>query len=571
MPARVAALLPPKPVDAAKSQDPTQGCPFSSQNPQAKTLRDQLSNLANQISLGDTKANPHCTQLAQTFQSNSAAFQALSQAMDTDPETGDRIVRERQVADARVNASRALTNVLNAGCSMKDSRGLLDAGLYLMDAVASGVMVTGFANPANFVVGAGMSAASQLGLAISRWFRNRPKKEIQAIQQQMKGAAFRDQLCLFRNLYYRLDQLDPHGRTDRKQKIVEELAQKNAQIAEMDACVVDADASTSSAVSWFATIKNELEGATKPDVPLAQQCQRMQALFRSQEAKVREAAHAAGCDETAGASGSQSAPQKDFCFNWKQVEPGLRAISEGGIDCNSSPKRKRGGNPDIEEFVNRASSVMRQASGVLVEKATAALKEPSGAMPLGDYQKLKAAKAALEAELKILNDPNQALSNDEWLESSVMVSELGKLMMDGLGHYADGHHEQAESNYTAAIKALPSRRGILNSRPKNPCQSAQLAASHAERIQPSNGSLGQICEALGGNGPLPPKWQFKNPSRNFHTLTGEESFKKGMSPLQRTCSRKPAVSPAKIEALNQRIRGEWQKSCTDQPLPIFLR
>jgi hypothetical protein len=217
------------------------------------------------------------------------------------------------------------------------------------------------------------------------------------------------------------------------------------------------------------------------------------------------------------------------------------------------------------EFQENARFVLSTATAVLTAHAQAAAQAPGGDA-YGKLVQLRAATTALENEAKALRDPNLILTEHDRAQASEMVRELGKLLLrDGFTEYNTFSRKTMAKDFELARSAIRSGG--------DKCQNAQQAWDQIRSIRPRMNSITQICTTLGADGqPIPP---LRDPSRNFNTVTGEESRKgsgvfrrTSLSPLQQNCRMKPNPQPRELESLEAKIVSTWKTSCgSDIPAP----
>ncbi len=541
--------------ERTRKEDPEKECPFASKNAQFASFREQIRSLSGQAMTQDSQTNPNCARLLNTFKSNSQTYLSMTTFLDADPETGIRRKITPEEARARAMAADSFASLLGAGCTLGTPSKTLESGLMMMDALGGGVMATGVITPQNFVLGAGISAASRLGLALAQLFRHE-KPEYQKLRAEMKNDAFRDQLCLFRNIYYRLDKLDPdpNTATRRLAEIDQKLQQNREEMAKLqDACTPETDEVITQANAWFGGIKAKLDAAiaAKED---SQRCRELKYLVDEQRARLEDVALKLDCE-----SGTGSIRTKEYCAAWSLV---ARAMASPERLCFPGSGEQTQANAEFQE---NAKFVLSTATTVLTAHAQAAAQTPGGDA-YGKLLQLRAATAALESEAKALRDPNLILGEHDRAQANEMVRELGKLLIrDGFTEYNAFNRKTMAKDYDLARDALK-RRG-------DQCQNAQQAWDQIRSVRPRMNAIQQICTTLGADGPpIPP---LRDPSRNFNTVTGEESrrgsgvlSRTSLSPLQQNCRIKPDPSPRELESLESKVVDAWRKNCSpDLPAP----
>jgi hypothetical protein len=539
----------------ARTQDPEKDCPFASKSSQYTTFREQLRNLSGQIMTADAQNDPRCTSLLSNFKSNSDMYLSLTRAIDADGTTGTtRSVTETE-ARARTLASDSLANLLSAGCALQNPSKVLESGLMMMDALGGGVMASGVISPPNFVIGAGISAASRLGLALARIF-SPEKPEFTKLKTEMRQDSFRDQLCAFRSIYYRLDKLDPdlNTATRRLAEIEADLAKNKAEMAALDSsCAPATDQMVSQAGAWFTGIKAKLDAALA-EKESADKCNQLKYLVDEQRAKLEEIAGRLDCASSGG-----TMRKRDFCAAWKRVGDSMN--DPGKLCFAGSPEQMQAN----AEFQDKARFVLTNAVSALAAQVQQGATSANDSY--GQYRKLREATEALQAEAKALTDPNMVLTETDRAMANQMVRELGKLLIrDGFSEYNSYNRKSMKLDFERAQKAVSRWGG-------DKCSNARQAWDQIRTVRPRMNSIKQICKTLGAEeDPIPP---LRDPSRNFNTVTGEESRKTSglfsrtaYSPLQRNCRMKQEPSDPELDAIENRIIGLWNSSCgPDTPAP----
>lgn len=523
-------------------------CPFASKTPALTGLKEQIRTLAGQT-LDPGKQDGRCQQLMSQFRTNSDSFQKLQEAISIDKDTGAIRTYSAEETRSRLAIGDSLTGLLNAGCSFKENGRFLEGSLTFMDALASGVSATGFYSPVNFVIGAGIAAASRLGLAIANWFKNN-SAEFVNLKKEMKSDSFKDRLCTFRSLAYRVDELDP-GLKDlsKRQTAIEDERAKNAQRMASDQfrCLRDAELNSQNVFTWLKQVQPVL-GQLQAKDP-SQKCDELRYLLGEKSSLIDSTTSQIGCDDPAK---TKSPRQQDFCERWKAF-----SSKKESIDCLGGDSKK---NAKLARFINEGLFVLNNLAAVTTENI-----QRTGAASgdlFAQFVQLRDANSLLAAESERLKQLAKSPQNEsEVIQADLMLKEIGGILLkDGLPDYADHNREQAQHFFETAQSAL--KKG----RHKNKCN-ASLAARHEFRfVQPKLTNLKQICETLGANGePRPP---FNESSRDFNTITGEENRKKTsvfsskrQSPLQNVCAVKQIPTDKEISELGSKIDKLFSENC----------
>lgn len=180
-------------ITLARAEDPKPDkytCPFAPTNSAIVSVKEQVKALAVLVMTKPGDENARCADLGKQFQSNSSVYTNILDAMERSRNDGVATPPTPEEVRARVALSDSLSGLFNAGCTLQNGSRFVEGSLALMDSIASGVTAAGYYNPVNFLIGAGISAASRLGLAISNWFKSNPR-ELDNIKKEMQDESFR--------------------------------------------------------------------------------------------------------------------------------------------------------------------------------------------------------------------------------------------------------------------------------------------------------------------------------------------------------------------------------------------
>lgn len=558
------------------NSDKKYNCPFNKAGSAFGPLKDQLASFSIQLAEQKTPEKQSlCQKYVDTMNTARQGLESVAQAQASSAATSMMTIDEttgyygntearRQYLNlqAQLQVSSALQGLLNSGCSLHDDDQVVTYGLSVMDGLASTVTLAGFFDPKFFLAGVAVSSISRLGLALARWLLPKTETDQDRLYNAIRNDAFLGRLCIFRNLAYRFDEIDP-GKMDG------DVHQKDVEIAlrEVDSkilanegmsCYLKLDEDFSGyrklgrdlSAIFENTRPKEVDKCTEFVYALQEKGKETQAargphLIRlglamgceKVDPDLPEGADRSGGDGTAklffrstvvGNANFQSARVHDFCIHWQKM---LDFFRDPTVSCRNQ------GDPRVAEFIQSTDFVFSHAATA----SEAAWREVEDEDLYSSFRKLKSAKDYLEAEQNRVSQLKDGESSD-LVQVQSMVTSLGNLMLgEGLTGYAQWNKSEVMRNLENATERL---RKAEDGTPQERCDAARYASQRLRQISPRVGTMKKICDVMGAHGePIPP---FRDRTRTFSSIVDLQE-----SPLEKSCSSELVAMPSEYTELSE--------------------
>lgn len=448
----------------------TRECPFRKDGSELENLGNQAINLQLSANTSDAKLN-QCTAQLQNFNesvSRTAELKTkldLSRTVDLTPE--ENAALQEEIKATQVAAS-AFNNLLQSGCEFKNgSSDIASIGnrfINILDTTAAVVSL----NPANMLIATSAAISGRLVVSLSKWLFDHPSGNELLTKETISSKRFINDLCLFRTLAYKYDDLyiDPFEDPNQELLIRQVLKNKAATLTnELRSCTTQAP---NDALNQLSSFSKDLASAVDGTVS-QRQCLNLVNKYRTSLNNEDKGNHLQKLRMTYGCPMPEenSAPHiKAFCKN----QVALNELTSGDIyeQCED------------ESFQKKIASKFTSLSDIIFQS----VQESSKAVILvsakpDDLQKLRDAeqneKIAIQRHASL-----QAIMEDSPLthvNSSKSMLALGRTILgDRFDDFTEQTIKASAKNLNGAskiIKGLPNKK-IRADRENNPNERFKL-------------------------------------------------------------------------------------------------
>lgn len=496
-------------------------CPF-------RKIDSTLDNLTKEaLSLQATSSNfnnqNNCQARLQGFSDSIVKTQELQNKVRTNAaELTDE--DKKNIEDGLKNTQVAATTfneILRSGCEFKNStRDISSVGNQIINLLDAGTTILAFTNPSAAIITAGASISGRLVISLSRWISETDENQVLAKEASESGR-FVNELCLFRNLAYKYDDLylDPLVSPDLE--LLERQVTKNRAVSAAEVMRQCVNKPSNDAIMSLTNFSKDLAAAVD-GVTSQKQCLSLLKKYNTSKSTegvnhFKDLAKSYGCPSP-NPGISENALM--FCSAWDSIEK----LSSGNIyeKCEDETFQKT----VTKKFTSLSELLFLSAQ----EKAKASPSNKDDLQKLRDLEKeeLIASQryAALEASLKesMMSNVN-ATKSMLALGRTVMGDRFDDFSKETMKDCTDDL-ESAEILVTKLIalkkKADKTKNPIEKAeRQREICTKATEARTKLAMTYQSSMGIREICTFMRGNG-IPP---LKSSGLNFDNYSSENKRK----------------------------------------------
>lgn len=529
-------------------------CPFKKSNSELETLTSEAVNLQLSANVPNSMFNQCSTQL-KSFNDSISRSAELKTKIDQTNLTNKTFTTEEQAQikkeiEITQMAANSFNNLLQLRCEFKNtSSEISNIGFRLINILDASSMVL-LANPAHALIASSAAITGRLVISLSQWLFDRPNHNQLLTKETQDSKRFINDLCLFRTLAYKYDELYVDPFEDPTNALLERQSEKNKAIAAANELRQCTSTSLAEPVAGLASFSKEL--LTIVDTTSTQkQCLNLVSKFNAEGApKVGN-------------------PIKNLAQSYGCPNPGPEASTHVKAYCRSFDAIKELCAGDYfekcedPEFQKKLNAKFTSLSEILFKSAQETTKENTPKPKEDDLQKLKIAEqeekiaiqryASLQA---ILEDSPMTHAN-----SSRAMLSLGRTVLgDRFDEFSKDTFKSIEKNMDEAEDLLsPLNRKMEKAKKlKNAaqqmrtigeiCTKATQARQQLALAYHSSVGMTDICYVMKGKG-IPP---LKSQSLNFDNYSSDEKRKFGIFKTESYLS-------TRCDKINSRISEELNK------------
>jgi hypothetical protein len=529
-------------------------CPFRKTNSELETLTTEAVNLQLSANVPNSMFNQCSTQL-KSFNDSISRSAELKNKIDQATLTNKTLTAEEQAEikkeiEITQMAANSFNNLLQLGCEFKNtSSEISNIGFRLINVLDASSMVL-LANPAHALVASSAAITGRLVISLSQWLFDRPNQNQLLTKETQDSKRFINDLCLFRTLAYKYDELYVDPFEDPNIALLERQVEKNKATAAANELRQCTSTNLSEPIAGLASFSKEL--LTIVDTNSTQkQCLNLVSRFNSE------------------GSPKVGNPIKNLAQSYGCPDPGPEASTHVRAYCRSFESIKELCSGDYfekcedPEFQKKLNAKFTSLSEILFQSAQETTKQNTPKPKDDDLQRLRIAEQ--EEKIAIQRYASlQAILEDSpmtHVNSSKSMMSLGRTVLgDRFDVFAKDTFKSIEKNLEEAddiLSPLP-RRMEKAKKLRSPaeqaravsdvCTKASQARQQLATVYHSSVGMTDICFVMKGQG-IPP---LKSQSLNFDNYSSGEKRTLGIfkteSYLSKRCEK---ISSRVSEELNK--------------------
>jgi hypothetical protein len=504
-------------------------CPFRKSNSELDLVTNEAINLQLVANTPDSKLNQCATQLQnfndtinKTAELKTKLDLAQSHSGSLSPEQEAELKKEIETTQVAANS---FNNLLKMGCELKNGTNDISRIGYSLISVLDISAAVLSVNPANTLIATSAALSGRLVVSLSKWLFEHPNNNQILTKEASDSRRFINDLCLFRTLAYKYDDLyidpfeDPTAELLNRQEVKNKAS---ARVQELKQCVTPVP---NEALTSLTTFSKELLNLSEGSVS-QKQCLNLIKKFKdvspNGKNNLRDLAISFNCPSP---SPDQGINATAFCNNYQAIEK----LTAGDIyeSCEDDHFQKK----LVAKFTNITDIIFQS----IQEKS----KENTFKVSEDDLMKLKAAENDERIAIQKYASLQGLLEESPLTQanSSKSMISLGRTILgDRFDNFSkqtlksmNKNMDEAEGNLSPILRKMKKLEKISNpfekAKTQNElCTSSKLARQQLGVAYNSGIGLSDVCFFMKGAGTPP----LKSKNLNFDNYSTENKKRFGL-------------------------------------------